>query len=259
MQLFINISFYILPFITGTVCASFIMVIIFRYLSNDLNKFAIIGRSKCDYCNTTLSYFELVPVISWVLNKGKCRYCKHKLSILYPLYELLLGISFAILFITNQPLVVWVFVIFLFVISVIDSKGKSIDSRFIDYPILLLLFYFVIKILANQEYDYLVFFPLIISSCISLLLIVINRIKKSFGIADILIYFSLGLIFSVEHVINIFFLSIILGAIYSIILIILFRKTKKLRIAFLPFIYIATLIAVAFNLCYYLPICPIFK
>lgn len=57
------------------------------------------GRSACDYCGHKLGFFDLVPIISWVAQNGRCRYCKKRLSLFYPLTELGLGAAFAISFV----------------------------------------------------------------------------------------------------------------------------------------------------------------
>lgn len=77
-------------FLLGSVLASFVSCIAMR---GGL-KFAVFGRSKCDGCNKQLVYWQLIPIISWLLVKGKCNNCHQPISLLYLTAELLLGLWF---------------------------------------------------------------------------------------------------------------------------------------------------------------------
>ncbi|MFK7780399.1 MAG: prepilin peptidase [Candidatus Gracilibacteria bacterium] len=84
--------FYFCLFIFGTLFGSFGSVIIYRLKSGEGGISS--GRSHCPKCNTILKALDLLPIISWVVNKAKCRYCKEKVSSIYPLLELSTGILF---------------------------------------------------------------------------------------------------------------------------------------------------------------------
>ena len=79
-----------LIFILGLTVGSFLNVLIDR-LPNDKS---ILGRSYCDHCKKTLSWKDLIPVLSFVYLRGKCRYCHAPLSYQYPIVELLTGLLF---------------------------------------------------------------------------------------------------------------------------------------------------------------------
>lgn len=55
------------------------------------------GRSVCDDCRKTLRWYELVPVFSWLIQVGRCRRCRARLSVKYPLIELIFGVIFVVL------------------------------------------------------------------------------------------------------------------------------------------------------------------
>ncbi len=88
---------YIILFAFGLVFGSFLNVVIWRYQpdKNLFNFRAWQGRSHCRTCKKTLRWFELVPVLSFLLQKGRCRSCRSKISWQYPLVELLAGFIFA--------------------------------------------------------------------------------------------------------------------------------------------------------------------
>lgn len=82
-------------FVLGTAVGSFLNVVILRY---DPEKFlfgqALLGRSRCRSCRRTLRWFELVPIISFLIQRGRCRTCKARLNIQYPVVEILGGLIF---------------------------------------------------------------------------------------------------------------------------------------------------------------------
>ena len=89
--------YFILLFVLGLAFGSFFNVLILRY-DSDKNIFSfsrISGRSHCPKCKTTLRWFELLPLFSFLIQKGKCRTCNVKLSYQYPLVETLGGMIFA--------------------------------------------------------------------------------------------------------------------------------------------------------------------
>ncbi len=81
--------FFSFLFLFGLIIGSFLNVVILRWGENGLG-----GRSGCMTCKRTLTWYELVPVLSWVLQRGQCRGCKDKISWQYPLVELVTGLTF---------------------------------------------------------------------------------------------------------------------------------------------------------------------
>lgn len=79
-------------FLIGACIGSFVNVLVDRWSADQ----SIMGRSHCDYCKKTLSFLDLVPIFSYVFLQGKCRYCKKKLSIYYPIVELITAVLFVL-------------------------------------------------------------------------------------------------------------------------------------------------------------------
>lgn len=80
----------IIFFILGTIIGSFLNVVVLRYeRSRSVN-----GRSFCPKCFTVLKAFELIPVVSFIVQRGMCRTCHNPISIQYPVVELLTGFIF---------------------------------------------------------------------------------------------------------------------------------------------------------------------
>jgi len=90
--------FYLLLFIFGTAVGSFLNVLIWRYVPEGklFSWLRLSGRSHCPYCSKTLEWYELVPILSFILQGGRCYSCRHKLSLQYPLVEAAAGLIFVL-------------------------------------------------------------------------------------------------------------------------------------------------------------------
>ena len=91
MQIFISI----LLFLTGLLLGSFFNVCIYRIPREES---IVFPASHCTSCNRQLTWTELLPVFSWLALGGKCRTCKSRISIQYPLVELITGLLFFLLY-----------------------------------------------------------------------------------------------------------------------------------------------------------------
>jgi prepilin signal peptidase PulO-like enzyme (type II secretory pathway) len=139
MTIFEFLLILIPAFILGTIIGSFLNVVILRYNTGR----SIGGRSGCMSCGHKMRPYDLIPVISWLWLRGKCRQCKSKISIQYPLVEAMSGILFALLALVSTPILlnsgsaslattyfVWHAIIFsiLIVIFVYDTHHKIIPN-----------------------------------------------------------------------------------------------------------------------------------
>ncbi len=142
----------VLAFIFGCVIGSFLNVVSLRFKTGK----GLNGRSMCMSCGKTLTWKELVPVFSFLVQKGKCHGCKSKISWQYPLVELATGTLFALIFwqtlkyATISPAVIAITLIYLIstclliVITVYDIRHKIIpDSLVYTFDTLALISVFV--------------------------------------------------------------------------------------------------------------------
>lgn len=128
--------FLIFSFVLGTIIGSFLNVVALRYNTGMTLK----GRSKCFSCGNNLSWHELVPVLSFLLQKGSCKNCKSKISWQYPIVELFAGFCFLMIFYMFPPMtfeasISTVFYLFitciLLVITIYDIKHKIIPDSLV--------------------------------------------------------------------------------------------------------------------------------
>ena len=122
-----------LLFLFGAVLGSFLNVLILRYeLGGAVFGGQLKGRSRCPHCDKTLSWYELIPVVSFIVQLGKCRNCGKKISLQYPVVEIISGVIVAtipqILGFTPLALIWATALLILLVISFIDVRHYVIPD-----------------------------------------------------------------------------------------------------------------------------------
>jgi len=129
-------------FLLGLIFGSFINSLVYRLYHN----LTLWGRSFCQNCRKTLAFFDLIPFLSFILLKGKCRYCQKQISWQYPLVELITGLLFALVWLKNQTVDLFLFrdlffILVLIFLFVFDLKYYLILDKIV-WPALLVAFIF---------------------------------------------------------------------------------------------------------------------
>lgn len=116
-------------FIFGTIIGSFLNVVIYRYNSGTS---PLTGRSHCFSCGRTLSWSDLIPLLSFALARGRCSGCKVRLSWQYPIVEALTGLMFVAVFLLGKAPFETTLLLFIFstliVIAVYDLRHQIIPD-----------------------------------------------------------------------------------------------------------------------------------
>jgi len=129
MPFYYNLFIAAVMFIYGTIIGSFLNVVIYRTPKKEQ---VVKGRSHCMTCNHTLAWYDLFPVLSWLLLLGKCRYCKVKIPGRYALVESLSGLTYAIGFLVLGFSINLIFAVILFPVLICLSFF-DIDTGEIEY------------------------------------------------------------------------------------------------------------------------------
>ena len=231
---------YFLVLIIGLCIGSFLNVCIYRIPKEES---IVFPASHCTSCGHELKFYELIPIVSYIFLRGKCIKCKSKISIKYPLIEILNGLLYLLLFIKYGLSFNFIFycllVSLLIVISIIDLESKYVYSSTTIVGVLLAIIYIIIgaylgevKILNNLLGG-------LIGYGIIFLIIILTG---GMGEGDADIAGICGLFVGIKGVLVALFLAIILGGIFASIVLILKIKDRKSEIAFGPYIAIGTLI-----------------
>ena len=215
----IVILLQIVIFLFGIIIGSFLNVCIYRIPRNES---IIVTRSHCMNCGALLKNRDLIPVLSYLLLRGKCRNCGCSISRQYPLVELMNGILYVIIFaIRGIPLEASDFIAYSLV-SVIYCITASallvlsvIDFRTYEIPVKINWFIFVLGLIRvgldyHQWYLYLIGF-----FCISTFLGLLYYFSggKAIGGGDIKLMAAAGLLLGWRNIILAFFLGCLIGSI----------------------------------------------
>lgn len=226
-----NVLLYIGFALIGLIIGSFLNVVIFRLPKN----ISITGPfSFCPHCRTKIKAYDNIPLLSFIFLRGRCRYCKARISARYPIVEAVTAILFVLNYhyfkISLACLSGILFCMALIVVSFIDMEIRLIPNIIVLSGALIGLLLTIIR----NPFKWWV--PLAYSAGAFLFMFIINLVfPKGMGMGDVKLSMMAGA-FLAEKVIPGLFLGFLIGSVAGIILIILKKRTFKQSIAFGPFI-----------------------
>lgn len=251
---------YILFSLLGLCVGSFLNVLIYRLPKRE----KVNGRSYCPYCKKSLKWHELIPVLSFILLKGKCSSCKKPISLQYPLVELMTGFLF---FLTSYNhyfglqfmnfdflnLLTLFFLLgitsCLIVIFVSDFRYYMVPDEIIYSAIFFSLIYQTLFNLQISKIDLssllsLFKYPILsaLGATIFFLLIIIVTKGEGMGLGDAKVAFFMGLFLSYPNIIIALFITFLSGSIIGLILIAFKKKNMKSKLPLATFLSPATYI-----------------
>lgn len=234
-------------FILGTIIGSFLNVVILRYNTGES---VVKTGSRCFSCGKKLKWHELIPILSFIIQRGRCRNCKSKISIQYPLVELLTGLIFVLILNSQFSILktIYLFIVFsiLLVIAVYDIRHQIIPNALVySFNILAFLSLFQVSSFKFQVPSFLA--GIILFSFFGLLWLVSRGRWMGFGDAKLAL--GIGWLLGLVKGILALLLSFWLGAAVGIFLL-FFLKDKyniKSKIAFGPFLILGALLAFFFG------------
>jgi leader peptidase (prepilin peptidase)/N-methyltransferase len=241
---------YLFLFLIGLAVGSFLNVVIYRLRHG---KSPMQGRSYCDHCKKQLSWRDNIPLLSFVLLGGRCRYCQQKIATSYPLIEFLTGVEFLWVYWllkTNfgffgqvegfYSLALLIYWLALFsgslAILVFDLKYMLIPDQIL-WPLIGLAF---IRLFISHHWQVV---PVALGSGLFLGLIHWLTKGKGMGWGDVKLGLLLGLVLGWPLVLVAYFFAFLTGASTGVILILLGKKKFKSKIAFGPFLILGMMVA----------------
>ncbi|MCM2531503.1 prepilin peptidase [Neobacillus pocheonensis] len=232
-----NLLVYFYFLIVGITLGSFFNVVGLRV---PLKKSIVAPRSACTTCGHQLKAFELIPVVSYIIQGGKCRGCKSRISPIYPIMELITGI----LFVTAPLLVGWSgeLLVALSLISMFTIIVVS-DIHYLIIPDKILIWFAGIFLLERIFWPLTPWWDSLLGAATGFLLLLLIAFvsKGGMGGGDVKLYALLGLVLGFKLVLLSFFLSTLYGAVVGG-LALLFKIVKRRQpIPFGPFIAAGTL------------------
>lgn len=213
MLLLLEIVPYIVIFIFGITIGSFLNVCIYRI---PLHQSIVTVSSHCMTCGRKLKWYDMVPVFSWLLLGGKCRSCKSKISLQYPVIELLNGILYVVICLVNGmdlfSLIYCLMTSALLTLSLIDWRTYEIPPGING-------FLFILGVAAAVLDRGNLLSHLAGMVCVSGFLGILYLISRgrAIGSGDIKLMFACGLILGWKQIILAFLLGCIIGSVIHLI------------------------------------------
>jgi leader peptidase (prepilin peptidase) / N-methyltransferase len=250
----------IIFFIPGLMIGSFLNVLVYRLrVAEDL----FFDRSRCPHCKKTISWFDNIPLLSFILLKFRCRNCKEKISWQYPLVELSAGILFAAIgakyFLAGDPSS-WIITLYFLGVTAFFTAIFVYDWLYMEIPEILIWPAVVWSLAFNVVTDWnrnsfhgdllnIATYSGILAAAAAFvfffLLSTLSR-EKWMGMGDAYLAIFLGLVLGWPQILLAMFFSFFIGSIYGIIMILLGKKKMKSQVPFAPFMVLGALTALFF-------------
>lgn len=244
----------------GLAIGSFLNVVIYRTVYGES---FLVGRSKCPHCEHQISWYDNIPVVSYLVLRGHCRNCKKHISLQYPAVEIMTaalflwwyGIGSAFFQLSEQPLSFvqkgfWLFVgICLIIIMVTDYLYQIIpDGVVLALTGITFVYRFVlVRAGIMQVTD---FYSMLLAACgASLFFLFLHQVTKGrgMGLGDVKFAFPMGLLLGFPGIFVGIFLSFVIGACVGILLLVTKQKKIGQTIPFGPFLIIGTVITLVWG------------
>ena len=206
-------------FLVGTILASFLGLVIDRFPEQSI----VFTASHCDSCQTRLSPLDLIPIVSQIFNRFRCRYCKARYPVWYALFELCLGLLFlagSLGFLTLSQVI-------------LVTAGLTLgiyDLRHQEYPLIVWLAFHLI-LMVYSSWNLPMTFFLILG-------IIAHVIDIRIGAGDFLFLASCALVFSLTEMLILIQFASTTGILAFLLL------KKKERLPFVPFLLLAACVII---------------
>jgi len=233
----------VLIFILGLIVGSFSNVCIHRIPRNES---IIYPASHCPKCRSKIKPVDNIPLLSYILLKGRCRNCKSKISIQYPIVELITGLIYLIIYLTYglgvQTLIYIILSSALMIIAFIDLNQQIV-------PDVISLPGIIIGFILSFFVPYISFINsalgVVIGGGIILVIGLAGSVifkKEAMGGGDVKLAAMIGAFLGWRYIIISLFLGFFLGALVGIILILSKIKSREDTVPFGPFIVLGSFI-----------------
>ncbi|MFK5880916.1 MAG: prepilin peptidase [Sulfurospirillum sp.] len=216
----------ILFVVLGLAIGSFLNVVILRVPKGESVSFP---GSHCPKCKKKLKFYHNIPLLSWIFLRGKCAYCKEKISFQYPLVEFLVSLIFVLSYIKSEDIIqggiLGILFALLLALSIIDLRYKAVPDS-LSFPALFISFF--ARDFLNSFQDALIF-----AGGFTLLRMIVSWIikKEAMGEADIIIAAIIGATLGI----NLGLSAIYISALIALLAFLIVGK-KDFHLPFIPFL-----------------------
>lgn len=217
------------------------------------------GRSMCPHCRHQLGFWDLIPVLSWVALRGRCRYCHQPISAQYPVVELLTALLFVGSYLVwpfawNGPgvfsFIMWLPLLVLFMaLTVYDLRWMLLPNKLV-YPTVLIALVEVLVLTFWLEDLAILWGALLGVLCLAGLFYGLFQVSggKWIGGGDVRLAVAIGLLVSGPlKAILVLFIASVLGLLLAVPSLVSKKASLNKRVAFGPYLIVATIIVYLFG------------
>lgn len=212
-------------FFLGAAVGSFINVVVDRTPKGQ----SLNGRSHCDKCNKILKWFELIPVVSWIIQGGKCRSCKSAIPVRFAIVELLGGVI-ALTHSVPFALVGWTFLYI-----------SLWDYLYLEIPTPGVVFIFLLGFIIHGP---LAAWYALSSLPLYVLFAITSSIshERLLGYGDAMLIFAAGTLLPLTGLFLGIYVGVVIGGLWAIALLFMGKAKRSSHIAFGPFLSLGILL-----------------
>jgi leader peptidase (prepilin peptidase) / N-methyltransferase len=215
----------LLLLVLGLLFGSFVSALSYRY---PRGKSVIGGRSFCDSCKKSIPWYDNIPLFSFLLLRGRCRVCRKKISLRYPVIEVVSAVSFLLI---GPNILNLILFLILLTIFIVDFEHKIIPDAFVFLGIAVSLFLIPHSLFSG----------LFAGSLAASFLLFIHLITKGrgMGLGDVKFALLGGMVVGLRLTALWMLLAFLTGGAVGVILILGKKAGLKSQIAFGPFLVVA--------------------
>ena len=241
----------IIAVVLGLLVGSFLNVLIVRIPKEES---IVYPASHCVSCNHKLAAMDLIPVASYIILRGKCRYCGCKISPRYTLVEVLMGVLAACSYIAYglsvEFVVSFVFQAILIVVALIDLEHKIIPDVLVVAGTAVGVILIIYSVFYKVSFYDVWYSPLVGMVLVPGILYVVSRVggmmfrvDYAVGLGDVGLFIPIGMIMGYKLSLLALIIAVLIGGCYGMYLMLKDRKNGKKEIPFAPFISVGSVIA----------------
>ena len=233
-------------FFVGLCVGSFVNVLADRL---PMGEDVLVSRSHCDYCKKILSWYELIPVLSYILLQRRCRHCHKVLSFQYPFIELITGIGFvaiALMFGMYTGLFVALSVVFAMSLVILVADFKYFIIPDVTLLVMGLVGLFALTTLPFQDVK--IHLLSAVLSFVGFLFLYLFTKRKGMGFGDVKLAGVMGLLLGFPNIIIALYTAFLTGAMVGVILMIVGKAKMKTKVPFGPFLIIGMVVSFVYGL-----------
>jgi len=235
----VQLYFYAVSLLLGLVLGSFLNVVIYRLPRSES---LVRPGSRCPKCSTPIRWHDNIPVISWLLLRGRCRACDVRIPIRYPLVEAITGIAFTLAYwrfgLSWALLIAWAFIVAMVAVAFIDYDHMIIPNKIV-------LPGAVIGLMASVAIHPQKWWVYVAGSlgAGAFMFLLAMLWPGGMGPGDIKMALFMGAVLG-AYVVVALFAAFLLGSVVGVYMLVVQKRSRKTQVPFGPYLALGAVLAV---------------